>query len=126
LCGVAILQSFRMLPPLYQIPKQEMLAALEYVEQQRGASDHVATVGLASDVFQRFYHTNWTPVEQESELDELTRSGARVWAVTMFPIEIQSRYPELAARLDQDFVPVRTFPATVGGGQVRVLRHDPQ
>ena len=126
LCGIAILQSVRMLPPLYQIPKQDMLAAIQFVEQQRQSTDQVATVGLASDVFQRFYLVNWLPIEQENELDRLTQSGARVWAVTMFPIQLKSLYPQLAARLDEDFTPVKTFPATVGGGQVRVLVHDPK
>ena len=125
LCGIAILQSFRMLPPLYQIPKQDMLAAIEFVEQQRQAADQVTTVGLASDVLQSFYQVNWLPIDQKSQLDVLTEHGGRVWAVTMFPIQLQSTYPELASRLDQDFKTVKTFPATVGGGQVCVLLHDP-
>ncbi len=126
LCGIAILQSFRMLPPLYRIPKQDMVAAITYVEQQKQQTDQVTTMGLASDVFQRFYRVDWLPIVDEHELDELTRKGARVWAISMFPIHLRALHPDLAARLDKDFTVVKTFPATVGDGQIRVLIHDPK
>jgi hypothetical protein len=126
LCAIAVLQSLRMLPRLYQLPKQDLRGAVEFVEQQRGPGDQVATLGLASVVFQRFYHVTWVPVERESELDELTRPDSRLWVVTTFPIHLESRYPALAARLQKDFRTVKTFWGTLGGGEIQVSIHERQ
>jgi 4-amino-4-deoxy-L-arabinose transferase-like glycosyltransferase len=120
LCGIVVIQSLRMLPRLYQVPKQDLISAMQFVEQQRQPTDQVATIGLTSDVYQRFYHVDWAVVEQQSELDELSKNGSRVWVVTSFPIHVKSRYPELSARLERDTRLVKVFPGTVGGGEIQV------
>jgi hypothetical protein len=120
LCGIVVIQSLRMLPRLYHVPKQDLQAALQFVQQQRKSTDRVATIGLTSDVYRRYYHVDWVAVERQSELESLAKDGARVWVVTSFPIHLKSRYPELSARLAEDIRPVRVFPGTLGGGEVQV------
>jgi hypothetical protein len=125
LCLVAFAQSLRMLPPAYRIPKQDLLGALRYVEQRRQAGDRVATVGEASHVYQGFYGTDWDHVESVADLQSLLDSNSRVWVVSIFPVHLQASFPDIKTRLDEQFKRSRSFPATVGGGEIDVSVHEP-
>ena len=97
-------------------PKQDFEAALAFVEKSSHA-EPVATVGLASFPFERYYGKTWPAVNSVEELRMLRRRSSRVWLVYTFPAYIDSELRETLAR---ECRPARVFPATIGGGDIIV------
>lgn len=119
LTAVAIVISAIALPRAYG-PKQDYLAARDFVTNAAGPSDAIATSGLAGNVY-RHYAPQWRVVENPEDLRALDRGGA-VWVVVTMPVHLEARYPELAKELRDYFEPVKQFPGTLGDGTVFVLR----
>jgi hypothetical protein len=119
-----LIQSLFTLPPAYACPKQDFAGALAFVDSQHTGREPVLTVGLTVFPYEQFYRTGWTEVTTESQLRQILSRGRRTWLVYTFPIHFRSRYPEVARLVDREFVSVRSFPATVGDGDVHVVVHD--
>ena len=47
------------------------------------------------------------------------------WVVTTFPIRLESTAPALASYLDSTYTVAHVVPASIGGGEVRILRRRP-
>ena len=106
----------------WALPKQDYLGAKAYVEAQRQPGDAVVTVGLAAKVYRDYYASDWTICSTPEELDRLRRSHERVWLVYTLPVQLQGFLPDLWAAIQHDFSVVKTFPGTLGGGEVYVCR----
>jgi len=106
----------------WALPKQDYLGAKAYVETQRQAGDAVVTVGLAAKVYGDYYAPEWTICSTPEELDRLRRSHRRVWLIYTLPVQLQGFLPDLWAAIQRDFAVVKTFPGTLGGGEVYVCR----
>lgn len=122
---LVLVQCVRMLSPLYTYPKQDITGAMDFVRATANSDEPIVTVGMASYVYRDFYKMPWTAIKEASELDRLLANGHRTWVVSMFPIHLKADSPKIAERIESDFELVRTFPATVGGGNVRVLCWQP-
>jgi hypothetical protein len=118
MCGA----SLSMLPRLYRVPKQDLKGALAYVEDVRGSREPLVVMGLATMPCRDFYRADCIEIDAAAELDQILTGGHTVWAIYTFPIHFRSRCPEIADRIANAFEEVKTFPATVGGGEVIVAR----
>lgn len=107
----------------YRAPKQSYAAARDWVEAQRGADDAVVTAGLASFAYQRYYAPGWNAVESAAQLDAARSRAPRTWLVYSFPTHMRMAHPDLLEAA-ADFQRVRVFPATLGDGEIYVLRSD--
>ena len=117
--------SLMTVPAAWQ-PKQQFRAAYEFVEQQRRPGDLVVALDAAAEVYQlRGWTSNWRFTNNLAMLDEAERSAGRTWVVFTLPVRIRAVTPELFQHLTAPrYEVVRIFPATVGGGDIHILRHD--
>ena len=58
-------------------------------------------------------------------IGEAERTASRTWIVYTLPARLRSALPELFAHLSgPQYRTARVFSATVGGGEIHILRHD--
>ncbi len=108
----------------YAAPKQDFGAALTYVEATAGAADVIATVGVTTLPYERFYGRSFAEITGADSLEELRAGGGRVWVLYTFERYIDAFDQELARVLRTDCETSRVFPATVGGGAITVCSFD--
>ena len=113
----------------YSTPKQAYRASIEYVESERTRGEPVIVVDLAEQGY-RYYGDlmgtrqdhDYYFVQSVEELDEVlsTSSSEESYVVTTLPRFLRLRKPELDARINQDWQVIRSFPGTIGDGQISV------
>lgn len=123
--GVALL-SLMTVPRAWQ-PKQQFRAAYEFVEAERRPGDEVVAI---DDVFFVYLLRGWGPgwrhLTDLAMLSEMERSAGRTWVVYTLPARVRALTPELYQHLEAPrYQVVRVYPASVGGGEIHILRHDP-
>lgn len=112
--------------PRAWLPKQQYLAAARFVEEQRQPGDQVVALGLAAAIYRtRGIGSDWRLDPPRDTLLALEHSSRRLWVVYTFAVHLEAVHPDLAERVGQPpYREVRVFPATVGGGELRVLLND--
>ena len=120
LASIIILTSLSTVPRCYALPKQDFTGARDYV--RRYARDSaVATVGLASNAYGRYYAPGWAAAESDAQVRQARASG-NAFLVYTLPIELKAFHPDVWAAVDREYEIVRVFPGTLGGGEVYVCR----
>jgi 4-amino-4-deoxy-L-arabinose transferase-like glycosyltransferase len=104
------------------LSKQDYLGAMQFVEQQRQGSEQIATAGVVTTPYQRYYGRPWPRAETRQQLDELMNGEQGTWLLYAMPASIRSSQPELWADIDGKFTLVRKFGGTLGGGDIYVSR----
>jgi mannosyltransferase len=119
------LVSLATVPAAWQ-PKQQFRAAFEFVERERQPGDAVVALDAAASVYDlRGWAPGWRLTRLPVDLEELERSAPRTWIVFTLGVRLRAIAPETYERLSTSrYKVVRVFPATVGGGEIHVLRHD--
>jgi hypothetical protein len=123
-CATAFL-SLLTVPRAWQ-PKQQFRAAYEFVEQERRPGDEVVAVDLASSVYRfRGWAPTWRLTSDLAIIADTERSASRTWVVYTLPTHLRAVMPELYQHLTgPQYRTARVFNATVGGGEIYILRHD--
>ena len=123
-CAVALLSAVTV-PRAWQ-PKQQFQAALDFVEGERQPADAVVALDIVADVYRlRGWAQDWRTVRDVGALADLERSAPRTWIVYTLPAKVRAQTPELYEHVTgARYQLVRLFPATVGAGEIHVLRHD--
>ena len=126
LLGVASLLS---LTTYYSVPKQPYSSSLAYVESIRRPGDVVLVIHLAEAGY-RYYGREFNIAEGSDyfyvrSLDAFesvlgAHPNGRPLLVTTFARALYIDYPDLYARIDRDWTRLRTFPATIGDGEIAV------
>jgi mannosyltransferase len=120
--GLAVVCSLFLVPPLYRFPKQDFIGARNFVESRRAAQDSVASVGLASYAFSKYYAPQWRTVESWRDVQQLRSGSAHVWLVYTSEMQATASYPEILKGLASEFELIASFPGTLGDGTVFVYR----
>jgi 4-amino-4-deoxy-L-arabinose transferase-like glycosyltransferase len=116
LVALLVLVSLVSLPEGYRYPKQDFDGAVRYLSERRLDDEPVATGGLVSYPFTRYYGIPSTRVQSLEELNALRERGRRLWLVYSFP-EYMDR--NLVAAIEN--CPLEAnLPGTVGGGAVLI------
>jgi len=123
-CLAVAAASATTLPRCYDPPKQDYWSARDFVESEMRPGDAKVAVGLAGVAFQRYFAPDWPFAQSRAELDELRKKHDRVWLVYTLPIELRSRWSDIAQAIETDFAEVKVFYGTLGGGEVVVCRAD--
>jgi len=115
----------------YFVPKQSYRASLEYLEELRKPDGIVIVVYLAEAGY-RYYGLRAGLKEGENcffvrslaalETTLANHRGRRNFLVTTFSRNLRLSYPDLNARISQGWDIARTFPATIGDGEISVWR----
>ena len=111
------------LPFAYR-PKQDFTGAKEYISQARRPHDAVVAVGVAAFSYENYYAPEWGTVATGDELDEIRRRSNRTWLVYTLPLHMESHHADIFALVQREFRVVRTFPGSLGGGDIVVCRYD--
>jgi hypothetical protein len=109
------------LPFGYRLPKQDFEGAIRLVERGRAPSEPVGTAGLASYPLARYYQKPWRPIVRLADLEDLARSGRRVWLVYSFPEYMD---PDLVEGIRRDCTPRHVLAGSIGGGDIIVCTVD--
>ena len=99
---------------------------MDYVEQQRKPGDGVVALDTASWVYLlRGWGPHWGFTTRLTTLGDAERSAGRTWVVYTLPARLKAVAPDVFEHVSAPrYRTVRTFPATVGGGEIHVLLHD--
>ncbi len=124
--GSAALVSMLALPALYRYPKQDYEGALRYVDATAGPDDAVLSAGVGTAVpYQRYYGRSWRRLQGAADLAHVREQGKVTWVLFTLRQYLDALEPDLIAEITARCTPVKTFPATVGGGQIVVTRCGP-
>jgi len=119
---LGVLGATAMLPRNYRHPKQDLLGARQFVEQNRATDAVVVALGLASLPYRQYYAPSWGKLETLEELLALEKQHDEVWVVYTSPDVTEGRYPSVVARLDYAFKKAAELPGTLGDGDMLVYR----
>jgi mannosyltransferase len=120
--GLMLLASVPPLRAAYFYPKQDYAAAMRFVEGQRQPDEQIVTVGVVSTPYQRYYSRPWPLLETRVQLDAVLEQTRNTWLIYAMPISIRASQPEMWEAIQNNFTITRTFPGTLGGGEIYVCK----
>jgi mannosyltransferase len=109
------------LPRAY-FPKQDFVAALNFIEAQKEPGDTIAMVGLVAFAYRNLYMRDWQEVKTLEELDSIRSRSKHMWLLYTFPTHVRAVYPDIMRAINKDFEIVKQFPGTIGDGSIFVSR----
>ena len=118
------LASLLLLPRAWA-PKQDYPAALTWLTGVRTATEPVIGTEMMELPMNQWLRQQWPIVRTVGELQALEAGTATTWVVTTFPIRLESTAPALASYLDSAYTIAHQVPASIGGGEVRILKRRP-
>ncbi len=120
--SIAVVGSLFLLPPNYRYPKQDFVGARDLVERTRAPQDRVASFGVASLAFAKYYAPDWQVVNSWRDIEDMHSPSGSTWLVYTFPTSMAENYPDVLKGLASDFDLLQQFPGTLGDGTVFVYR----
>ncbi|MDH3314525.1 MAG: glycosyltransferase family 39 protein [Gammaproteobacteria bacterium] len=122
LIGGLVILSALALPRLYAHPKQAYEQALRFVEGSRQKGESIVVVGAgAADPYQHYYSKPWPRIESVEELTAARETGS-LWLIYTFRRYIEHRQPVFWNAIETTCAPVKSFPATVAGGEIEIRK----
>lgn len=129
--GLLCIASLAALRQYYTVPKQASRSSLEYIEAHRRPDEVVIVIHLAAGGV--LYYGPQFGIHQRDQtyyfvrtlkaLDEVPHPREKTIVVTTFPRALRLTAPDLAERIERDWKVERTFPATIGDGEISIWRH---
>jgi hypothetical protein len=119
--SIAVVCSLFLLPANYRYPKQDFVGARDFVEATQAPGDRIASIGLASYAFSKYYAPEWRVVDSWQQIEDIGRVD-RTWLVYVSRAHMEENYPEVLEHLSSDFDLVKKLPGTLGDGTVFVYR----
>jgi hypothetical protein len=116
--ALIVVASASTVPRCYALPKQDYTSARAFAER----FGPVVTVGLAGHAYGKYYAPEWFVAQSAEELNRFRAAHPGGPLVYTLPIELEAFHPDLWRVVRRDFEIVRTFPGTLGGGEVFVCR----
>jgi hypothetical protein len=115
----------------YLVPKQSYRASLQYIAAVRQPGEPIIAAYLSESGF-RFYGgrfglkegRDWFPVRSVESLDSILsmKHGHSGIVVTTFTRALRISRPDLWQRISEGWALDRTFPATIGDGEISVWK----
>ena len=123
------LASVMSLPAYYRTPKQSYRATLDYMRAENRPGELIVLVQNAEQGF-RFYSERAHLIEGRdfvalrtlAALEKVRAAGRSLVLVTTLERSLVLEQPDLYSRIVEGWAPVRRFPATIHGGEIRVWR----
>lgn len=122
--GVALLSAMTV-PRAWQ-PKQQFRAALDFVEREANPGDAKVAVDVVGSVLSmRGWGADWYRARSRELLMRVEQDAERTWIVYTLPTRLRAVAPDVWEQVTSPrYDAVRVFPATVGGGEIHVLRRN--
>lgn len=128
---VLSLVSLASLKRYYAAPKQPFQASTEYVQAERTAGEIVLVSFLGGVGFNYYGERHglirgedYFIVRSAADLDKVlsTHGGSHSLFVTTLPRLLHLAQPDLEARIESGWTPIRTFRGTLGGGDITIWK----
>ena len=103
-------------------PKQDFTSASEFLDHVTRPGDSVVTVDLTRFPYHDYYGKDYRPVDSLTQLEAIESADQRTWVLYTFPIRLAAVQPEIWARLQERYSTAATFPGTIGGGTIVVMK----
>ncbi len=110
------------MPKVYRYPKQDFTSARDYVREHATDQDAVVGVHLAGKMYRIYYAPEWTEINTVEEHNEHKSKKGYTWVLYTLPGFVKSAFPALFKILESDYEHMKTFPGTLGDGNIIVLR----
>ena len=125
--GAVAALSLLTVPRAWQ-PKQPFRATHDWIESQRIPGDAVVALDIAFHPFLlRRSAPTWIFTTYDGLLADVERTAQRTWIVYTLPARLAAIAPDAWDRIHRpEYREIRVFPATVGGGEIHVLRSEPR
>ncbi len=107
---------------VYQYPKQDFTSARDYVRQQATSEDTVVGLHMAGKIYRLYYAPEWPEIMTVKELNENKSKNGYTWVIYTLPSYVKSALPALYKILESDYEHMKTFPGTLGDGNMIVMR----
>jgi hypothetical protein len=111
-----------LVPAAWQ-PKQDFVAAAQFIEQHRAPGDGVICLTQTIAALKQFLGMDCEPAKSLSELIQIEAHYERAWLIYTLPRAMQTSAPGVMQRIQQpqDYATVKVFPGTLSGGDIIVL-----
>lgn len=110
------------MPKVYQYPKQDFTSARDYVRNQATNKDTVVALHMAGKIYHLYYAPEWPEITTIKELNEHKSKSGYTWIIYTLPGIVKSAFPALYNILESDYEHMKTFPGTLGDGNMIVMR----
>ncbi|HVS10565.1 MAG TPA: glycosyltransferase family 39 protein [Planctomycetota bacterium] len=107
-------------------PKQDFEGALRFVRESAAPGDAVVTVLTASLPFEELHRAGWSDAGSLEELMDAERRHPRTWLVYTMPTLLRAWQPGIWERIQSEYSVVRSFPGSVGDGDIVISVHPPR
>lgn len=102
-------------------PKQDYLAARDFVDGAIRPGDAVVTVDMTEVPLIDYYRRPWLLAVNSEQLSSIEAAHARTFVLLTFPMRVAAISPDLWAHVQRDYRKMAEFPGTVAGGEIIVM-----
>ncbi len=127
LIGSLIALAGAALAPAAWQPKQDYVAAAQFIEKHRTPGDAVVCIAQVYFALKTMLGIDCEPVTSVAELSQIEALHERTWLIYTLPRWLKTFAPEVLQRIRQatDYVKIRDFKGTLNGGDIIVLLKQP-
>ena len=124
--GIAAAIAALAIVPRAWLPKQDFIAAANYVATHRQAGDAYICLGLSHMPMHKFMGIDCQAVDSLDALARLEASHRRLWLVYTLANPTASQWPDVWRYLqdNQHYAQAARFDGTLGGGEITILLRD--
>lgn len=102
-------------------PKQDYLAARNFIERAARPGDAIVTVDMTEIPFNDYYGRRWLLAGNPDQLAVIEAGHARTFVLLTFPLRVAAIHPGLWTHVQRSYRKVAEFPGTVAGGEIIVM-----
>jgi len=108
---------------VYSSPKQDFSSALDYLLSNKNENDTIVALHMAGVIYGQYYQQDWAVANSLEELQRIEESSDTLWVVYTLPQYIKQAKPALHKELQNNYQKMSVFPATLGNGEILVLKN---
>ena len=107
--------------PLAYRPKQDFVAAQEFVESTRQPGEAVIAVGLATFPYTEYLAPSWLTATSAEDIRAIHRTAKGTWVLSTLRAQLQTSYPDIDRLIHDEFDLVAEFHGSVSDGEILVF-----
>ena len=107
--------------PLAYRPKQDFVAAQQFVESSRQPGEAVIAVGLATFPYTEYLAPSWLTATSAEDIRAIHRTAKGTWVLSTLRAQLQTSYPDIDRLIHDEFDLVAEFHGSVSDGEILVF-----
>jgi mannosyltransferase len=102
-------------------PKQDFLAARNFIESATRPGDAIVTVDMTEVPFNDYYGRQWPLAVSRDQLAAIESGHSRTFVVLTFPVRVAAVHPDLWAYVQKNYRKAAEFRGSIAGGEIIVM-----